>query len=232
LVLNTNQSINQSIDRCQQLTLWKECRGRMIVTRRVPLVEQERLTSQSTWVHPQFLGVSCYSIFSFLCNFLQISVCLFVLVLLLIVLYVLLFWSLCCMFFSFGHCVVCSSLLVIVLYVLLFWSLCCMFFSLGHCVVCSSLLVIVLYVLLLWSLCCMFFSFGHCVVCSSLLVIVLYILLRFTDYDYPFGIFILFLHHTIPFIRKIIFFENLKVCFLQPIHWCLIVFSRIWRHNK
>ena len=115
-------------------------------------------------------------------------------------------------------------LLVIVLYVLLwftasdylfgiFWSLCCMSFfdlqllitplvSFGHCVVCPSLiysfwlplwylLAIVLYVLLwvtasdylfgiFWSLCCMSFfelqllitplvSFGHCVVCPSLI---------------------------------------------------------------
>ena len=36
-----------------------------------------------------------------------------------------------------------------------------------------------------------FFSFGHCVVCSLLLVIVLSV--RFTDSDYPFDIFKLFL---------------------------------------
>jgi hypothetical protein len=61
-----------------------------------------------------------------------------------------------------------------------------------------------------WPLCCLFFfdlrilitpliSFGHCVVCSSIYVfwlplwyivaIVLSVLLRFTDSDYPFGIF-------------------------------------------
>jgi hypothetical protein len=65
-----------------------------------------------------------------------------------------------------------------------------------------------------WPLCCLFIfdlqilitslvSFSHCVVCSSsiygfwlplwyLLAIVLSVLLRFTDSDYPFGIFILF----------------------------------------
>jgi hypothetical protein len=65
-------------------------------------------------------------------------------------------------------------------------------------------------------LCCLFFfdirilntplvSFGHCVVCSSsiywfwlplwyLLAIVLSVLLRYTDSDYPFCIFKLFLH--------------------------------------
>jgi succinate dehydrogenase/fumarate reductase cytochrome b subunit len=62
-----------------------------------------------------------------------------------------------------------------------------------------------------WPLCCVFFfgirilitslvSFGHCVVCSSsvyrfwlplwyLLAVVLSVLLRYTDSDYPFGIF-------------------------------------------
>ena len=39
------------------------------------------------------------------------------------------------------------------------------------------------------------FSFGHCVVCPSSLAIVLSVLLRFTDSDYPFGIFKLFLWH-------------------------------------
>ena len=84
----------------------------------------------------------------------------------------------------------------------------------------SFLLAIVLSVLLrytdsdypfgiFWPLCCLFFFdirilitplFGHCVVCSSsiygfwlplwyLLVIVLSLLLRYTDSDYPFGIF-------------------------------------------
>jgi hypothetical protein len=46
--------------------------------------------------------------------------------------------------------------------------------SFGHCVVCSSVF---------WSLCCLFFC---------LLAIVLSVLLRFTDSDYPFGIFKLF----------------------------------------
>ena len=76
-------------------------------------------------------------------------------------------------------------------------------------VFCWSLFVF-LYIFF-WSLCCLFFfdirilitlvvSFGHCVVCSSsiygfwlplwyLLVIVLFVLLRYTDSDYPCGIF-------------------------------------------
>jgi hypothetical protein len=76
-------------------------------------------------------------------------------------------------------------------------------------VFCWSLFVF-LYIFF-WSLCCLFFfdirilitlvvSFGHCVVCSSsiygfwlplwyLLVIVLSVLLRYTDSDYPCGIF-------------------------------------------
>jgi hypothetical protein len=125
------------------------------------------------------------------------------------------FWPLCCLLFfdlqilitslvSFGHCVVCYSLiyrfwlplwylLAIVLSVLLwftdsdylfgiFWPLCCLFFfdlrilitplvSCGHCVVCSSL--IYRFWLPLWYP----------------LAIALAVLLRFTDSDYPFGIF-------------------------------------------
>ena len=161
---------------------------------------------------------------------------------------------------SFDHCVVCPSsiyilwlplwyLLTIVLSVLrftdydypfgIFSPLCCLSFDLqimitplvsfDHCVVCPSiyrlwlplwhLFTIVLSVLLrftdydypfgiFWPLCCLSFdlhimitplvSFDHCVVCPSiyrlwlplwyLLTIVLSVL-RFTDYDYPFGIF-------------------------------------------
>ena len=124
------------------------------------------------------------------------------------------FWPLCCLSFdlhilmtslvSFGHCVVWPSsiyrfwihlwyLLAIVLSVLLrftdshytfgiFWPLCCLtvfdlqilitpFGSFGHCVVWSS--SIYRFWLLLWYL----------------LAIVLSVLLRFTDPDYPFGIF-------------------------------------------
>jgi hypothetical protein len=63
-----------------------------------------------------------------------------------------------------------------------FWSLCCLSFcpiSLGHCVVCSS-------------------SFGHCVVCPFVLFLLAIVLsvLRFTDSDYTFGIFKLFLRHN------------------------------------
>ena len=79
-------------------------------------------------------------------------------------------------------------------------------FTFGQSVVCSLvlfLLAIVLSVLssfFLWPLCCLFFcpfSFGHYVVCSFvlfLLAIVLSVLL-FTDYDYPFSIFKLFLQN-------------------------------------
>jgi hypothetical protein len=132
------------------------------------------------------------------------------------------FWPLCCMFFfdvrilitpliSFDHCVVCSSsmyefwlhlwyLLTIVLYVLLQYT--DYDYTFGIC----------------WPLCCMFFfniqiliaplvSVDHCVVCSSsiyrlwlhlwyLLTIVLYVLLRYTDFDYTFGIFKLVLLYT------------------------------------
>ena len=125
------------------------------------------------------------------------------------------FWPLCCLTFfdlqilitslvSFGHCVVWPSsiyrfwlhlwyLLAIVLSVFLwytdydyllyiFWPLCCLSFfdlqilitplvSFGHCVVCPF--SIYRFWLLLWYL----------------LAIVLSVLLRFTDPDYPFGIF-------------------------------------------
>jgi hypothetical protein len=113
--------------------------------------------------------------------------------------------------FSFGQCVVCSSsvygfwwllwyLLASVLSVLLrytdsdysfgiFWPVCCLFFfdirilitplvSFGQCVVCSS--SVYGFWLLLWYL----------------LASVLSVLLRYTDSDYSFGIFKLFLTKT------------------------------------
>jgi hypothetical protein len=124
------------------------------------------------------------------------------------------FWPLWCLSFfdlqimitplvSFDHCVVCPSLiyrlwlhlwylLIIVVSVLLwfidfdytfgiFWSLCCLSFDLqimitplvsfDHCGVCPTLIYRLW--LLLWYL----------------LTILVSVLLRFTDYDYPFGIF-------------------------------------------
>jgi predicted membrane protein len=74
----------------------------------------------------------------------------------------------CLSFFSFCHCIVCPSPFVIVLSVLLLLlSLYCLsFFSFCHCIVCpSSSFVILFSVLLLLSLFCMsFFSFCHCLV--------------------------------------------------------------------
>jgi hypothetical protein len=61
----------------------------------------------------------------------------------------------------------------------------CLFFSFGHCVVCPSVF---------WPLCCLSFC---------LLAIVLSVLLRFTNYDYPFGFFKLFLDNRIS-IRKMV----------------------------
>ena len=84
--------------------------------------------------------------------------------------------------------------------------------SFGHCVVCSSSIYDSDYPFgIFWPLCCLFIfdirilitplvSFGHCVVCSSsiygfwlpfwyLLAIVLSVHLRYTNSDYPFGIF-------------------------------------------
>jgi hypothetical protein len=118
-------------------------------------------------------------------------------------------WPLCCLFFFdlrilitplFGHCVVCSSLIY------RFWLPLCL------AIVLSVLLWFTdSYYPFVWPLCCLFFFdlhilitplFGHCVVCSSLiyrfwlplcLAIVLFVLLWFTDSDYPFGIFKLFL---------------------------------------
>ena len=125
------------------------------------------------------------------------------------------FWPLYCLFFvdllilitslvSFGHCIVCSSsiywfwlplwyLLTIVLCVLrrltdsdypfgIFWPLYCLFFV--------DLLILIAFLI----------SLAHCIVCSSsiywfwlplwyLLAIVFSVLRRFTDSDYPFGIF-------------------------------------------
>ena len=89
---------------------------------------------------------------------------------------------------SFGHCVVCSSSL---LYTDshypfgIFWPLCCLFFFSmnGFSLPIWNRLAIVLSVILLFDeriLITPFVSFGHCVFCSSL---------RWTDFDYPFGIF-------------------------------------------
>ena len=133
--------------------------------------------------------------------------------LLVIVLSVLYFWSLCCLFFTFGHCVVCPLRLVIVLSVLYFWSLCCLSFTFGHCVVCPLPLVIVLSVLYFWSWCCLSFTFGHCVVCPLLLVIVLYVLYFWSlcclsiygYYGSPFDIFKLALRPSAVCYRLILF---------------------------
>jgi hypothetical protein len=90
-----------------------------------------------------------------------------------------------------------------------FWPLCCLSFF--------DLWILISLFGILWSLCCLSFldlwilitplvSSDHCVVCPSsiygfwlplwyLLAIVLSVLLRFTDSDYPFGIFKLFIHY-------------------------------------
>jgi hypothetical protein len=89
------------------------------------------------------------------------------------------------------------------------WPLCCLSFF--------DLWILISLFGILWSLCCLSFldlwilitplvSSDHCVVCPSsiygfwlplwyLLAIVLSVLLRFTDSDYPFGIFKLFIHY-------------------------------------
>ena len=54
-------------------------------------------------------------------------------------------------------------------------------FSFGHCVVCPS-----------FGHCVVCPSFGHCVVCPSFGHCVVCVFLRFTDSDFPFGIFKLF----------------------------------------
>ena len=90
-------------------------------------------------------------------------------------------------------------------------------FSFGHCVVCSSSIygfwlplwylqtLLVLLYFFCWPLCCLFFfdirilitplvsSNSSCPFVLFLLAIVLSVLLRYTDSDYPFGIFKLFL---------------------------------------
>jgi hypothetical protein len=69
-------------------------------------------------------------------------------------------------------CVFCRSLFVLFLLAIMLSVL----LSFGHYVVCSSVF---------WPLCCLFFC---------LLAIMLSVLLRYTDSDYPFGIFKLFFH--------------------------------------
>ena len=110
--------------------------------------------------------------------------------------YVIFLWGLCYLIFSF-LCMFCRSLLYF-----FFCPLCCLFFfdiqilitplvssdlfctfSFVHCVVCSS--SIYRFWLPLWYLQTYFVLF--------LLSIVLSFLLRYTDSDYPFGVFKLFL---------------------------------------
>ena len=206
-----------------------------------------------------FYWGSCYSIFSFiLCMFCR----------LLFVLFYFFFWPLCCLFFfdirilitplvSFGHCVVCSSsiygfwlplwyLLAIVLSVLLrytdsdypfgiFWPLCCLFLfdirilitplvSFGHCVVCSSSI------------------YGFWLPLWYLLAIVLSVLLRYTDSDYPFGIFwplcCLFFFDIRILITPLVSFGHCVVCsssiygFWLPLWYLLaIVLSVLLRYT-
>ena len=152
------------------------------------------------------------------------------------------FWPLYCLFFvdllilitslvSFGHCIVCSSsiywfwlplwyLLTIVLCVLrrltdsdypfgIFWPLYCLFFV--------DLLILIAFLI----------SLAHCIVCSSsiywfwlplwyLLAIVLSVLRRFTDSDYPFGIFwplyCLFFVDLLILIAPLVSFGHCIVC--------------------
>ena len=147
----------------------------MVYHRVCKYINTTGVTSGAGTVHPSrapeftsdFKWCSYYSIFSFMCNVLQIAVFPFVLFLLAIVLFVLL---------SFGHCVICPSV---------FWPLCYLSFcllaivlsvllSFGHCVICPSVF---------WPLCYLSFC---------LLAIVLSVCLRFMESDYLFGIFKLF----------------------------------------
>ena len=152
------------------------------------------------------------------------------------------FWPLYCMFFvdlliliafliSLAHCIVCSSsiywfwlplwyLLVIVLSVLrrftdsdcpfgIFWPLYCLFFV--------DLLILITPLV----------SFGHCIVCSSsiywfwlplwnLLTMALCVLRRFTNSNYPFGIFwplyCLFFVHLLILIAPLVSFDHCIFC--------------------
>ena len=158
------------------------------------------------------------------------------------------FWPWHCVFFvdlliliiplvSFGHCIVCSSsiywfwlplwnLLTMALSVLrrftnsncpfgIFWPLYCLFFV--------DLLILIAPLV----------SFGHCIVCSSsiylfglplwyLLAIVLSVLRRFTDSDYPFGIFwplyCLFFVDLLILIAPLVSFGHCIVC-SSSIYW-------------
>jgi hypothetical protein len=77
-------------------------------------------------------------------------------------------------------------------------------------------LAIVLF-LFFWPLCCTF-SFGHCVV-LILLAIVSFIVLLFTDSDYPFGIFKLFLLEIIiPLGLKNVWIISHLFDYIFPVH--------------
>jgi hypothetical protein len=135
------------------------------------------------------------------------------------------FWPLCCQFFfdiriliiplvSFGHCVVSSSSIYrFWIPLCIFWSLCCQFFfeiqilitplvSFGHCVVSSS--SIYEFWLLLWYL----------------LAIVLSVL-RYTDSDYPFGIFW-------PLCRLLFFDIRILITLFVSFGHCVVSFSSIY----
>jgi len=111
-------------------------RGLLLSGMLIIKVEQELLPFRSTWVHPQFLVGSCYSIFSFMCMFCR-SLC---------VLLSFFLWPLCCLSFfdiqilisppvfsrvhvtrSLVFCVMfCRSLFVLLFF--FFWPLCCLSF--------------------------------------------------------------------------------------------------------
>jgi hypothetical protein len=115
------------------------------------------------------------------------------------------------------------------------WGSCYSIFSF-ICMFCRSLFVLLCF--FFWPLCCLFFSnirilitplvsFGHCAVCSSsiygfwlplwyLLAIVLSVHLRYTDSDYPFGIFwplcCLFIFDIRILITPLVSFGHCAVC--------------------
>jgi hypothetical protein len=184
------------------------------------------------------------------------------------------FWPLCCLFFliygfslpfwyllaivlsvlldirilitplvSFGHCVVCSSWYTDSHYPFgIFWPLSCLFFLIyGFSLPLWYLLVIVLSVLLdIRILITPLVSFGHCVVCSSL----------YTDADYPFGVFKLFLvpgenhrHCIVLYILYFFYFISNGSQIFQPLDRLDRPFllshafpekgpRRVWRHQR
>ena len=148
--------------------------------RRMSLVEQKLLTLLEYLSSPPgFLWGSCYSIFCFICMFCRS----------LFVLLFIFFWPLCCLFFLDIRIMI-TPLVSSVLSVLRYMDYDYPFGIFWPCVVCSSSIYgLWLPLWYLLALCCLFFFDIRIMITPVVsFSLMLSVLLRYTDYDYPFGI--------------------------------------------